>query len=467
MTGRLTWSLRWRLSCLWFLEWGITGTLMTYLPIYWEKINVPKIEQGQLMAVAAVGLWIAPFVVGQLVDRWIAAEKYLAFSHFLGGLALYWMATAAEAYGRGESNFQVLAGLCGLFAVAYFPTVPLTTALCFRHLPQPEAQFGRVRVWGTWGWMLSGAGLSLWLARDELLGWALGAYPETTFLPTLRTWIGWLPAPAPSDCFRMSALLSFALSSFCILLPHTPPLKAPQDSVRVAPLAVAAMFRDRSFTVFVAVAVLMAILVVPLFNLAAPNLVGRLLKERGFSNDWVPAAMLIGQISEFPALLLLPWSLRKFGMKFSFTLGIAAWAFRFALFTAALEASQWSAAYPARVEQTRFWLVTVGLSLHGVCHVFLIIVAQLYLDAKCRKDLRVSAQNLLSFLTLGIGMPLGSILGGVLYEYYHSSGHRRFLFLFPMLAACGLMFIFWKLVAPPEASGEPRLRNTHPPDEIR
>ena len=40
------------------------------------------------MAVSAVGLWIAPFVVGQICDRWLATEKYLALAHFVGGVTL-------------------------------------------------------------------------------------------------------------------------------------------------------------------------------------------------------------------------------------------------------------------------------------------------------------------------------------------------------------------------------------------
>jgi hypothetical protein len=42
MASRLNWNLRWRLSVLWFLEWGITGAVVTYLPIYWDSINLSK-----------------------------------------------------------------------------------------------------------------------------------------------------------------------------------------------------------------------------------------------------------------------------------------------------------------------------------------------------------------------------------------------------------------------------------------
>jgi len=428
----LKWNLRWRLSVLWFLEWGITGAVITYLPIYWESIRLSKHQQSQLSAVMAVGLWIAPFVVGQVADRWLAIEKVLAISHFVGGISLYALALGMDLYSETAGNFQSLLWMVGIFAVAYIPTVPLVSALCFRHLPDPEGQFGKVRVWGTVGWMIGGLSLSFWLERDDVFKWMRGHHPDWATAETIREFIWMLPRPSDSDCFRMSAMLSFALSSFCVFLPHTPPAKTPLSKTKTgqfAPLAVLGMFRDGTFSLFIGISCLLAILVVPLYNLAVPPL----LSELGVKGNWVPTVMLIGQVSEFPALLLLSYLLRHFGLKAIFAMGIAAWALRYGFFAIG----------------TPWTLVMTGLALHGVCHVFLIIVAQLYLDSKCSKDLRASAQNLLSFVTLGIGFPLGTLLGGVLRESFKDSPAK--LFAAPAVAAIVLLVVFWKTVNfPPE-----------------
>src|SRR5436190_14109335 len=108
MPAPLKWNLRWRLSFLWFLEWGITGTVMTYLPVYLESIKITKTQQSHLYAVMAVGLWVAPFVVGQVADRWLAIEKLLAISHFVGGMSLFALASAMELYDETAANFQSL-----------------------------------------------------------------------------------------------------------------------------------------------------------------------------------------------------------------------------------------------------------------------------------------------------------------------------------------------------------------------
>lgn len=426
MSRRLSWNLRWRLSVLWFLEWGITGAVLTYLPIYWESIKLSERQQSELYAVTAAGLWVAPFIVGQIADRWLAIEKLLAICHFTGGVVLYMLAAGTEVFKRTGSNFESLLWLVGVFAVAYLPTVPLVSTLCFRHMSDPDSQFGKVRVWGTVGWIVAGLSLSFWLARGQVFHWLHDHYAEWTIVDRLRAIFAVFPPALQSDCFRMSALLSFALSSFCVFLPHTPPAR-PQGN-RLAPLAILGMFKDRTFALFIAVSFLLALMVVPLYNMAVPPL----LEAQGIEGNWVPTVMLIGQISEFPALLLLSFCLRHLGLKATFALGIGAWAVRYSFF---------SAGGPQ-------WLVLTAIALHGVCHVFLIIVAQLYIDSQCRKDLRASAQNLLSFVTLGIGMPLGALLGGWLRGEFRD--RSLLLFGIPAVAAIGLLILFWRTVHLPD-----------------
>ncbi|TWU11382.1 putative nucleoside transporter YegT [Symmachiella macrocystis] len=437
MAGRLGFHLRWRLSVLWALEWGISGTLLTYLPIYWKQtIQLSTSQTASLFAVAAVGLWVAPFLVGQVADRWLASEKYLAVSHFIGGLTLVGFPHAAETYKQTGDNFVTLLVMSGIYSVAYIPTWALASSLTFRHLTDPDAQFGKVRVWGTVGWMSTGLFLSLWLMQDEFGSW-LSRFPR---IDAPRSAIAaaceWLPSPQPSDCFSIAALLSFALSSFCIFLPHTPPERTQRDGI--APLEMLKMFRSRDFRLFMGISFLMALLI-PMYNLVVPVF----LTTGDIEDGWVPAVMLIGQISEFPALLLLGLFLKRLGMKITFSVGIGAWFLRYGLFS---------------ISGGAYSLILVGLALHGICHVFMIIVAQLYIDSQCRHDLRASAQNFLAFVTLGIGMPLGLLLAGKLDDGF--DGNYPLLFAIAAASCLILLVVFWKrfegpktiAVAPPPNS---------------
>jgi hypothetical protein len=376
------------------LQWGITGAILTYLPLYFADKGLKRDQLGELMAVGAIGLWVAPFLVGQICDRWLGAEKYLAASHFLGGLTLLAIPVATDFYAKSGENFGVLTTLVGFYAVAYFPTVPVASALTFRHLPNPETQFGRVRMWGTVGWVLSGLFLSLWLGHAEAIGWLGEQWPEwKDSLVRFGRMLDWLGSPSSDDSFRIAALLSFALSSFCAFLPQSPPAVR---SKGIAPLQVLGMFRDRTFAVMIGTSFVLAI-VVPLYSLEAP----KLLERSGIDQNWVPAVMTVGQLSEFPALLLLAFCLRRLGMKKTFLIGMTAWLARYSIFALTIE-------LPA---------VLTAIAMHGVCHVFLIIVIQLYVDSACRPDLRASAQNLFAFVTVGIGMPIGFLVGGKLGQW--------------------------------------------------
>jgi hypothetical protein len=437
MAERLRWSLRWRLSVLWVLEWGITGAVLTYLPLYLEEHSLKPDEVGPLLATGAVGLWVAPFVVGQICDRWMAAERYLALAHFVGGLTLIAIPIATNVYRETQSNYNVILALFGLYAAVYVPTMPLASALTFRHLSDTKRQFGGVRVWGTVGWVLAGIGLSCWLERATVDVWLRGRFPERARdLDRIASMFHWLPAPTSQDCFYIASILSFALSTFCVFLPHTPPARAPRS--QFAPVAVLGMFRQRSFVQLLAASCLLS-LVIPLYSIAVPPLLNRL----HFARDWVPAVMTIGQISEFPSLLLLPLFLRRLGLKMTFALGIAAWFVRYVIF--AYFGGEGGSAFGS----PRTWILS-GIALHGVCHVFLIVVIQLYLDAECPADLRNSVQNLFAFLTLGVAMPAGMMLSQPLIRWCTIESpdgtetiNFRAVFLAASMLLVVLMLVFW------------------------
>ena len=423
---------------LWALQWGVTGALLTYLPLYFEGRGLSRGQLGTLFAVAAVGLWFAPIAVGQLCDRLIGAEKYLAVAHFFGGITLLVVPFAANLFAVTGEGFWFLVLTVGLFSALYFPTLPVVSAVTFRHLPDPDSQFGRVRLWGTVGWVLSGLFVSVWLGQREALEWLSRNSP--TMREGLEHADSLLRRLAPvddADCFRIAAVLSFALSSFCAWLPRSPPPKA--TSGRFAPLQTLGLLKDRQFALLIAASFALS-LIVPVYTLEVPAMLVR----NGYDSDWVPAVMTVGQLSEFPALLLLGLCLKRLGVTATFTLGVAAWAVRFLLLAAT------DATGP----------VLAGLALHGVCHVFLIVAVQLYVDKRCPTDLRASAQNLFALVTVGVGMPLGFLLAGTLSEWakriaadLHAGSPlrflfdppTRFLFLNAALAVAGVLIPVWWL----------------------
>ena len=285
--------------------------------------------------------------------------------------------------------------------------------------------------------MISGILLSIWLGQADVLIWLRSTFPnQESVIQGYETFLARFGEPSSADAFRIAAVLSFMLSSFCIMLPATPPLRTGKAKGKVAPLETLAMFRDRQFTLMIAISFALSV-VVPTYSYAVP----RLLENLRVKSDWVPAVMTVGQISEFPALILLPLCLRKLKLKATFALGILAWVVRYALF-----------AFDVPIG-----LILFGIALHGVCHVYLVIVIQLYVDEKCRPDLRASAQNLFAFFTMGVAMPIGFLLAGALGSFFNlddpaRADYRGFFFV--SAAAMAVLFVVYWLSVDLEA-GKP------------
>jgi MFS family permease len=134
--------------------------------------------------------------------------------------------------------------------------------------------------------------------------------------------------------------------------------------------------------------------------------------------------MLWGQICEMVLLPLLPLFLLRFGMKWVLAFGMLAWGLRYLLF---------AAGYPAGP----FWIIFVGVLLHGICFDFFFAAGFIHVDNTAPKDIRASAQALFGLLTYGVGMWVGSILSGYLNQYFTT----------PSLVPTVDWFRFWQVPA--------------------
>ena len=121
-------SLNVRLSAMMFLQYAIWGA---WLPLLWPFLSGHRgfegSEIGDMFAVGAIGAIIAPFIAGQIADRYFSTERFLGVSHILGGL-LIWQLANLETY----KSFLVFSLL---YSLIYSPTLPLTNSLAFHHLP--------------------------------------------------------------------------------------------------------------------------------------------------------------------------------------------------------------------------------------------------------------------------------------------------------------------------------------------
>ena len=141
--------------------------------------------------------------------------------------------------------------------------------------------------------------------------------------------------------------------------------------------------------------------------------------------------MTLGQMSELFFMLVMPWFFRRLGVKWMLLVGMLAWMTRYAFF-----------AYGNNGELV--WMLYAGIVLHGICYDFFFVTGQIYVDTKAPGDLRAAAQGFIAFVTLGVGMFIGSWASGrVVDAFVVGTGHDwNRIWLVPAAGAALVLVLF-------------------------
>src|SRR5262249_42291623 len=215
-----------------FLLYAVPGAWIPLLSARLEALGFSPLEIGLCCASQAMASLIAPLVAGQVADRWIPAERCIAFCAAVGG-GLLWILAELD-------NPWAVFWVSLAFWLVMVPAITLGVALSFTHLPNPERDYGAVRMWGTVGWVVPGWLLGLWFSDPE-------------WLSKVLEWLGAGQSGSElADCFRLGGIVAWILAAYAVTLPHTPP----QHKARhwLAPLQAMQLLRYRNFAVYCTVA---------------------------------------------------------------------------------------------------------------------------------------------------------------------------------------------------------------------
>jgi len=412
-----------RLSVMMFLQYAIWGA---WLPLFFAyltgHLGIPAAKAGLLFSIGAVGALFAPFIAGQIADRWFNTEIFLGISH-LAGAVLVWVLAGATTW-----NELAVYGL--LYSLIYAPTLALTNSLAFHHLPDRDRDFGKVRVWGTIGWIVAGIGVAQWLL-----------YMHTpSGVPEAEVKAAQLAGMA--DSLRASAILGAIMGIYCFTLPKTPPRRDKQNFA--AWEALGEIVRGPLLVLFVISFVVACVhqfyfvLTAPFLNtkiqLGAESMTYKVI-NRVFGVGG-GGLMTIGQISEMVVLAVMPYFVVRVSRKAILAVGLLAYILRFAVFA--------YLPYPGTV--------IPALALHGVCFGCFFFIAFMIVDEQTTKDVRASAQGLFNLVIVGLGTIVGNLFAGYVGNIATKDGGTDFRMLFAIPMGVSVVCLIALLVAYPRKS---------------
>jgi MFS family permease len=428
-------SPRFKLFLMMVLQFFIWGAWLPLIFGYLPSLGFNPGQQSWILNAFPIASIVGMFFSNQWADRKFAAEKFLAFSHFVGGLAILYCGFTKEFW----PFFLAMLVHCLL----YVPTISITNSIAFANMKDPAKEFGIVRMGGTIGWILAAWPFTFifvnWEAVNAANPAGLVKWLEVVFSNPLT---GDAAKTATRWTFVVAGLASIALAGFSFLLPHTPPKKAAAGAgENLAWLEAVKLLKHPFVLVLWLVTFVDSFVHNCYFNwtgvfLGTPVAAGGV----GIAAPWITPIMSIGQVAEILTMFVLGATLKKLGWRTTMIVGILGHAARFAVYSF--------------MPQSAGAIILIQV-LHGICYAFFFATVYIFVDAYFPKDIRSSAQGLFNLQILGIGALVAkSICPWLMQSVYTVNTVVNFkgLFLVPLFAASAAAVALALFFHPPKTT---------------
>lgn len=358
-------------------------------------LNFSGIQIGSVYATLGIASLFMPALVGIVADKWISAEKVFGLCHILLGTCLLGVSQATDF-----NSFYVL--MLGV-AIFYMPTIGLSNAICYHILEGQQLntvkEYPRIRVWGTVGFILAAWCIDIFQLKFD------------------------------NSQFYLASVIAFILGIYAFTLPKIAVIK--EQSKNLAErlgLNAFVLFKDKNIAIFLFFSVLLGAALqitniwgVPFLNDFELNFAD------SFAVKHPVFLMSLSQLSEVIFILLIPFFLRRYGIKKVMLISMFAWVLRFAFFAI------------GNPEGIGLAFLLISMLIYGLAFDFFNISGSLFIDKVSSPKIRSSAQGLFMIMVNGLGAILGGYASGIVVDYYTLNDTKSWTTIWLVFAAYALI----------------------------
>ena len=366
-------NLRVRLALMSFLQFGVWGAYLTCMGLHLMELGMGH-HIGSFFAMQGFVSLFMPTLMGIVADRWIPAQRLYGFCHLMAGVFMI----LTGLYGQQEGThaaFPVLFGLYSMSVAFYMPSLALSYSVSYNALLKegmdPVRTFPPIRVFGTIGFIAM-----MWLV--DILD-----YEHT------------------HHQFLVSGMLSLLLFLYAFTLPSCPVNgnRGKQSFAETFGLQAFVLFKKRPMAVFLVFSMFIGVCLHITNGFATP-FINHFQRVPAYADSFgVRYPLILYSISQFSetfCILLIPFFMKRFGIKRVVLIAMVAWFFRFGLLGMGNPGSG-------------VWMFVLSMIVYGVAFDFFNISGSLYVNQSTDPGLRSSAQGLFMLMTNGVGATLGSL----------------------------------------------------------
>ncbi len=419
-------NLKLRLIIMNFLQFAVWGAYLTSMGSYLASAGQGE-HIGAFYAMQGITSIFMPALMGIVADRWIPAQKMMGICHFISSSFLLGMSYYAMQMGTNV-NFGILIGLFTVGIGFYMPSLSLSYSVAYNALEKAGMDtitaFPPIRIFGTIGFICT-------MLLVDVLGY------QTTYMQ-----------------FVVSGILGILLGIFSMTLPNCPTNKSSKKTmVDALGLRAFTLFKDRTMATFFIFSMLLGV-ALQLSNSYANPFITSFQDIPEYANTFganhANALISLSQCSETLCILLIPFFLKRWGIKKVMLMAMLAWVFRFGLFGAGNPGGG-------------VWMFILSMIVYGVAFDFFNVSGSLFVNKFTDKSMRSSAQGLFMLMTNGIGATLGTLGAQNIVNYFTENVGGKmigdwssawYIFAAYSLVIAILFAIFFKYDFKPEKKAE-------------